>query len=129
MLAQEITWFVSQVRLGRGIAANKALSENLFVSLVCVATRTPLIIVGQPGSSKSLSIRLLRETLAAETKSQVFNELGFLNLLVVFYQYVACRSAQALHMPRSTQSPRDDIDTPLLSVTLSSEFIPGPSWR
>jgi hypothetical protein len=35
-----------------GIAMTQGLKENLFVTLVCSLSRTPLMIVGPPGSSK-----------------------------------------------------------------------------
>jgi hypothetical protein len=35
-----------------GIAITQGLKENLFVTLVCSLSRTPLMIVGPPGSSK-----------------------------------------------------------------------------
>lgn len=41
------------------VARNTALSENTFVMAVAIFTRTPLMLVGKPGSSKSLSIQLI----------------------------------------------------------------------
>jgi hypothetical protein len=35
-----------------GIAVTRGLKENVFVTLVCSLSQTPLIIVGPPGSSK-----------------------------------------------------------------------------
>jgi hypothetical protein len=35
-----------------GIAVTRGLMENLFMTLVCLLSRTPLMIVGPPGSSK-----------------------------------------------------------------------------
>lgn len=43
-----------------GIAITRGLMENLFMTLVCLLSRTPLMIVGPPGSSKvSLSACLV----------------------------------------------------------------------
>ena len=55
---QELQWFIDQVELPTGIARTQALMENLFATIVCTATHTPLIIVGAPGSSKTLSFNL-----------------------------------------------------------------------
>lgn len=39
-----------------GIAITRGLKENIFVTLVCSLSQTPLIIVGPPGASKTLSV-------------------------------------------------------------------------
>jgi hypothetical protein len=38
---------------------NTPLKENLFCIFICVMTRIPLIIVGSPGSSKSLACKII----------------------------------------------------------------------
>ena len=56
----------------RGIAKTQALMENLFCTIVCCCTSTPLIIVGAPGSSKTLSFNLaLSNIKGGESKSYV----------------------------------------------------------
>ena len=45
--------------MGKGIAKNKVLLENLFTLFVCVYSKIPLFIVEKPGCSKSLSVQLL----------------------------------------------------------------------
>ena len=45
--------------MGKGIAKNKALLENLFTLFVSVYSKIPLFIVEKPGCSKSLSVQLL----------------------------------------------------------------------
>ena len=37
------------------IAKNLALSENVFMMVICIQLRIPLLLVGKPGSSKSLA--------------------------------------------------------------------------
>ena len=55
----ELDRYIEQVELPTGIAKTKALKENFFATIVCTVTRTPLIIVGAPGSSKTLSFNLV----------------------------------------------------------------------
>ena len=43
------------IELGKNIARNAALSENVFMMAVCTELRIPLFVVGKPGSSKSLA--------------------------------------------------------------------------
>lgn len=45
------------------IVFNESLKENIYTCFVCLNTRLPLIIVGSPGCSKSLSLRLLTKNL------------------------------------------------------------------
>ena len=41
-----------------GVALNEALSENLFVSIVCILNKLPLFLVGKPGTSKTLTMQV-----------------------------------------------------------------------
>ena len=43
---------ISQTNIPPGIALTRGLKENVFMTLVCSLSRTPLMIVGPPGSSK-----------------------------------------------------------------------------
>jgi len=51
-------FYINNLNLPTGIAKTEALKENLFATIICTATNTPLIIVGAPGSSKTLSFNL-----------------------------------------------------------------------
>lgn len=44
---------------GAKIALNFALRENVFTTLVCLMNKIPILIIGNPGSSKSLSIKMI----------------------------------------------------------------------
>ena len=46
---------LNELELGHNIARNTALSENVFMMVVCIELRIPLFVVGKPGSSKSLA--------------------------------------------------------------------------
>ncbi|XP_075580950.1 E3 ubiquitin-protein ligase rnf213-alpha-like [Pelecanus crispus] len=52
-LCQEV--FLDNLSIGKEIARNTALRENIFMMVVCMDLRVPLFLVGKPGSSKSLS--------------------------------------------------------------------------
>jgi hypothetical protein len=64
--------FVSEMNLGEGIALNEALCENLFMILVSVLNEVPLFLIGKPGSSKSLAMRLLQENLNGKDSENDF---------------------------------------------------------
>jgi len=52
------------------IALNNSLKENIFTSFVCIYTRLPLLIIGTPGSSKSVSLRLLHKNLSSSQQDE-----------------------------------------------------------
>ena len=59
-------YFVSQMTVPTGIARNEALCENLFMILVSVLNKIPIFVVGVPGSSKSLAVRLIQSNLRGQ---------------------------------------------------------------
>ena len=59
----ELEWLISKIHLPTGIARTQALKENLFAIVTCTMTHIPLILVGAPGSSKTLSFYLVAENL------------------------------------------------------------------
>ena len=84
----ELDWFMSQVDLPTGIAKTQALKENLFATIVCTVSHIPLIIVGAPGSSKTLSFNLSIANLRGpESKKEEFRNVSlFPSLDPHFYQ-------------------------------------------
>jgi MoxR-like ATPase len=46
-----------------GIGKNKSLKENIFVMFTCIMNKIPLIIVGKPGSSKTLAMNIVTKSL------------------------------------------------------------------
>ncbi|ETO30657.1 hypothetical protein RFI_06464, partial [Reticulomyxa filosa] len=46
------------------VAFHTILKENMFVLFFCIVTTTPLILVGQPGTSKTLSLQIMLKTLS-----------------------------------------------------------------
>ena len=44
--------FCCHLEIEEGIAKNGALTENLFVTIVCILNRVPVFLVGKPGTSK-----------------------------------------------------------------------------
>jgi len=42
-----------------GIAKNKAILENVCVTLVCMLNHIPVFVIGKPGSGKTLALQLI----------------------------------------------------------------------
>ena len=55
----EEEYLLDQIELDKGIGKNQLLKENLFLLFLAVVTKIPLIIVGKPGTGKSLSAQLI----------------------------------------------------------------------
>eukprot|EP01084_Bolivina_argentea_P161756 281551_1 len=69
-----------------GIALNRAFKENLFVMLVGIARKIPTVIVGKPGSSKTLAMVTLQDNLSSATKNNKLTKMGFDDYFVVSFQ-------------------------------------------
>ncbi len=84
----ELKWYVEKVDLPPGIAKTEALMENILATIVCTMTNTPLIIVGEPGSSKTLSFNIVVANLKGrESKVKDFRQTDFFRSLDPhFYQ-------------------------------------------
>ena len=70
VLENEQKEYIDQLKIkGERIAYNSALMENVFTSLVCLMNKIPILIIGNPGSSKSLSIKMLNSNLRGENST------------------------------------------------------------
>jgi len=59
--------------------------ENVFSSLVCVMNKIPILIIGNPGSSKSLSIKMLNSNLRGESSINSFCK-QFPEINMIYFQ-------------------------------------------
>ena len=83
------------IEKGKGIALNRALRENLFTCFVCIDNNVPLIIVGKPGTGKSLSFQILYNSLKGEySDSKLFREKG--KLYRYYYQGSETSTAEGI---------------------------------
>ena len=59
VIKEEIDWLMSKMQISPRIAHTNALRENIYAIVICTMSRLPLIIVGPPGSSKTISFRIV----------------------------------------------------------------------
>ena len=79
----------------KGIALNRALRENLFTCYTCIDNIVPIIIVGKPGTGKSLSFQILFNTLKGEnSESALFRDKG--KLYRYYYQGSETSTAEGI---------------------------------
>jgi hemicentin len=55
-----------------GIASNRALRENIFLMVCCLETHLPLGIIGEPGTSKTLSFHIVLANLRGGDSQKSF---------------------------------------------------------
>ncbi len=84
----ELRWYIDRIELPRSIAKTEALKENVFATVACTMTHTPLIIVGDPGSSKTLSVNIVIANFkGSQSRSLAFRNTDvFKSLDAHFYQ-------------------------------------------
>ena len=72
-LEREEDFLLEQIELDKGIGKNQLLKENIFLLFLSVVTKIPLIIVGKPGTGKSLSAQLIYNSMRGKySKSEFF---------------------------------------------------------
>ncbi|XP_069050628.1 E3 ubiquitin-protein ligase rnf213-alpha isoform X2 [Lepisosteus oculatus] len=73
---------LSGVPLGKTIAKNNALKENVFMMVICIELRIPLFLVGKPGSSKSLAKTLVADAMQGHAAhSELYKKLKQIHLV------------------------------------------------
>ena len=69
---EEKEFILSKIELDEGIGENNSLKENIFLLFISLVTKIPLIIIGKPGSSKSLSVQLIYKEMKGIDSRNVF---------------------------------------------------------
>ena len=81
----KIQTILNQSDFYKSIAFTRTLKENLFMIMISVQNNQPIIIVGPPGSSKTLCTRLLQLSMQGNnSKIEYFKSLP--NLIYKTYQ-------------------------------------------
>ena len=83
ILTFEEKFLLSNIEIDKGIGTNKLLRENIFLLFVCLVTKIPLIIIGKPGSGKSLSAQLIYKSM----RGKFSNEPFFQNFPIIIQSY------------------------------------------
>ena len=63
---------IDLIELDKGIGKNNLLKENLFLLFLSVVTTIPLIIIGKPGTGKSLSAQLIYKSMKGKYSKNKF---------------------------------------------------------
>ena len=68
----ELNYLIKHFTVPEGIAKNKNLKENIFLLFFCIINKIPLIICGKPGRSKTLSFKILQDSMKGPLSSNHF---------------------------------------------------------
>ena len=60
------------LKLDEGISKNRILKDNVLLLFISVITKIPLIMIGKPGSGKSLSAELIYKSLRGKYSKEKF---------------------------------------------------------
>ena len=83
------------IEKNKGIALNRILKENLFTCFTCIINKVPLIIIGKPGTGKSLSFQILFNSMKGEySESKLFKDKG--KLYRYYYQGSETSTAEGI---------------------------------
>ena len=75
ILSKEEDFILENINLSKGIGKNNSLKENIFLLFSALVTNIPLIIIGKPGSSKSLSAQLIYKEMGGKYSRSEFFKL------------------------------------------------------
>ena len=81
----EQDYILNQIELDKGIGKNTLLKENVFLLFLSVVTNIPLIIIGKPGTGKSLSAQLINKSMRGKySKNKFFQQ--FPQIIQTYFQ-------------------------------------------
>ena len=85
ILSYEEDFLLKNINLNKGIGKNKSLKENIFLLFTALVTNIPLIIIGKPGSSKSLSAQLICKEMGGKYSRKEFFKL-YPSIIQTYFQ-------------------------------------------
>ena len=81
----EEEFLIDQIDLENGIGKNNLLKENLFLLFLSVVTKIPVIIIGKPGTGKSLSSKLIMNSMKGKySKNDFFKK--YPSIIQIYFQ-------------------------------------------
>ena len=72
LLKLEQNFLINLIELDKGIGKNNLLKENVFLLFLSLITTIPLIIIGKPGTGKSLSAQLICKSMRGKYSKEKF---------------------------------------------------------
>ena len=122
VVKNKMQWFIDAMKpLPAGVADNAALQENCFIMIVCILNKVPVMVVGKPGSSKTLATQLIRHAFSRTTKSDLFNRCKFATLEMFPYQCSRHSTADDIEETFRRATKVEESENSVSSVVLLDE--------
>ena len=75
---EEQNYWLNAIDVPDNVAKVRALRENIYAELICSLTRTPILVLGKPGCSKSLTVSLLITAMTNPHAKQLLHLASFI---------------------------------------------------
>ena len=115
------------IEKNKGIALNRALRENLFTCFTCIINNVPLIIVGKPGTGKSLSFQILYNSMQGKySENNLFKDKG--KLYRFYYQGSETSTAEGIKqvfdkaLATKNEKKEEDDDNKIIPLVFFDEM-------
>ena len=115
------------IEKNKGIALNRALRENLFTCFTCIINNVPLIIVGKPGTGKSLSFQILYNSMQGKySENNLFKDKG--KLYRFYYQGSETSTAEGIKqvfdkaLTTKNEKKEEDDDNKIIPLVFFDEM-------
>ena len=91
LLDEEQTYLIKRAKnlhkIPEDIAVNTPFKENILTMFICIFSRTPLFVCGKPGSSKTITVNILKKMFNSQKTSGDLNYFdGFCRIKTEYYQ-------------------------------------------
>jgi hypothetical protein len=94
VVEDEIDTYIDHAKIDPGIAKNDALKENIFTSAICFITRTPQILIGPPGSSKTLGVNIVVQNMSGDERTPFYRNFPKIDMFL----YLASEHSTAIEV-------------------------------
>ncbi|GBC08609.1 hypothetical protein RclHR1_08250006 [Rhizophagus clarus] len=123
ILKEEQENYINRMQCPPNTAKNEALLENVLVMVVCILTKIPCFIIGAPGSSKSLAVRLINQNLrGVDSNDEYFRSLP--QVYLIPHQGSSSSTSEGIHKvfdKAVNYQKTSSAEFPVLSVVLLDE--------
>ena len=95
LLRIEEEFLIELIELDRSINKNQILKENLFLLFLSVVTKIPFIIIGKPGTGKSLGVQLIYNSMRGKySKTNFFKQ--YPKIIQIYYKCSELTTSQEI---------------------------------
>ncbi len=115
-------FYTDNMILPENVVKNDSLRECMFVMIICIMTKIPLLIVGKPGCSKTLALQIMATNLKGPSSPVPFFR-NFPEVVLFFYQgSLTCDSAEIEKVFERARTAEGETSCRVLPVVVIDEI-------